>query len=130
MFGAVDFTRTYRRLLHSDAVFDRKIGNCARAEVSPKEYLRRLEVDHVTYSSIVPTMLRMIFDEAPEWRPLKTLKSAFSRRGSDFRKAESGGRGKRHPDYSDVRDDRDGKQCRDNTVCGTLSTHFRKRKNQ
>ena len=28
-----DFTRTYRRLLHSDAVFDRKIGNCARAEV-------------------------------------------------------------------------------------------------
>ena len=31
--AAVDFTRTYRRLLHSDAVFDRKIGNCARAEV-------------------------------------------------------------------------------------------------
>ena len=42
---------------------------------SPKEYLRRLEVDHVTYSSIVPTMLRMIFDEAPEWRPVKTLKA-------------------------------------------------------
>lgn len=39
---------------------------------SPKEYLRRLEVDRVTYSSIVPTMLRMIFDEAPEWRPSKT----------------------------------------------------------
>lgn len=31
--AAVDFTRTYRRLLHSDEVFDRKIGNCARAEV-------------------------------------------------------------------------------------------------
>ena len=42
---------------------------------SPKEYLRRLEVDRVTYSSIVPTMLRMIFDEAPEWRPSKNLKA-------------------------------------------------------
>ena len=42
---------------------------------SPKEYLLRLEVDHVTYSSIVPTMLRMIFDETPEWRPSKILKA-------------------------------------------------------
>lgn len=96
---------------------------------SPKEYLRRLEV--VT----LPTLLSSDdaahdFCESARMAPVKNIKSAFSRRGSDFRKAESGGRGKRHPDYSDVRDDRDGKQCRDNTVCGTLSTHFRKRKNQ
>lgn len=42
---------------------------------SPKEYLRCLEADRVTYSSIVPTMLRMIFDEAPSWRAPKTLKA-------------------------------------------------------
>lgn len=41
----------------------------------PEEYVRRLEVDHITYSSIVPTMLRMLFDRYPEWQPPQSLRS-------------------------------------------------------
>lgn len=42
---------------------------------SPAEYIKRLERDRITYSSIVPTMLRMVFDYAPDWRPPRGLKA-------------------------------------------------------
>lgn len=41
----------------------------------PEEFVRRLIIDQVTYSSIVPTMLRMLFDRFPDWRPPKYLRS-------------------------------------------------------
>lgn len=38
-------------------------------------YLRTMEEAKITYSSIVPTMLMKVFDEAPDWRPNPRLKA-------------------------------------------------------
>lgn len=61
------------------SVITRSLAARSTVSISGKfrtpEFLDRLESEKISYASIVPTMLSMIFEEFPDWRPSPYLKS-------------------------------------------------------
>ena len=61
------------------SILTRSLAARSAIALGPKfkveDYLRTMEEAKITYSSIVPTMLMKVFDEAPDWRPNPRLKA-------------------------------------------------------
>lgn len=73
------------------SILTRSLAARSAIALGPKfkveDYLRTMEEAKITYSSIVPTMLMKVFDEAPDWRPNPRLKALLVGGAPDIGKA-------------------------------------------